>query len=231
MKIIIKANDEVEYENIREITREVVKEELQKYNADQPTPLTKEDIQDAVCKGIALATKDSDNTNEEGKKVGFWKRLLLLLKRLFGKRNEAEEQERARKDALQMEERIRFYGELLGEKERFLEELQMEKETLYEKLHAFPQEEEIKAVILAMERIEEISTVHKEEVLEKLLDKASKVLLDLTGGKYQKLFLNETYEPEVWDGHRRVQLFQVSSGCADQIYLALRIALQDLFFQ
>jgi len=80
VKIIIKAKDKVGYENLREITREMVKEELQKYNADQPTPLTKEDIQDAVCKGIALATKDADDTNEEGEKVGFWKAVLLIVR-------------------------------------------------------------------------------------------------------------------------------------------------------
>ncbi|MBQ8815004.1 MAG: hypothetical protein IJZ85_10985 [Lachnospiraceae bacterium] len=80
MKIIIKTKDKVEYENIQEITRQVVKEELQKFNTDQSTPLTKEDIQDAVCKGIALATKNADDTNEEGKKVGFWKSVWSILR-------------------------------------------------------------------------------------------------------------------------------------------------------
>jgi hypothetical protein len=36
-------------------------------------------------------------------------------------------------------------------------------------------------------------------------------------------------EPCVWDGNRSLKLFQLSTGCIDQVYLALRIGLQDLF--
>jgi len=80
VKIIIKTKDKVEYENIREITRQVVKEELQKYNEEQPSSLTKEDIRDAVCEGLILATQDADETNEERETVGFWKAVLLIVR-------------------------------------------------------------------------------------------------------------------------------------------------------
>ena len=67
--------------------------------------------------------------------------------------------------------------------------------------------------------------------MEQLLVNASEVLKRLTKGKYQKLILEENEEPCVWDGNRTLKLFQVSTGCVDQVYLALRIALQDLFFE
>ena len=34
----------------------------------------------------------------------------------------------------------------------------------------------------------------------------------------------------VWDGERKLRLFQVSAGCVDQVYLSLRMALEELFF-
>ena len=55
--------------------------------------------------------------------------------------------------------------------------------------------------------------------------------MEMTKGKYQKLILEEGEEPSVWDGRKKVKLFQVSTGCVDQIYLSLRIALQDLLLE
>ena len=71
----------------------------------------------------------------------------------------------------------------------------------------------------------------REEVFEKLLSKTSKVLGQITKGKYQRLILEEHEEPIVWDGSRMLKLFQLSAGAADQVYLALRIGLQDIFFE
>ena len=55
MEIIFRTQGKVDYEKIREITRDVVKEEIRNQQNNQPTPLTKEDIQDAVCNGIIHA--------------------------------------------------------------------------------------------------------------------------------------------------------------------------------
>ena len=121
--------------------------------------------------------------------------------------------------------------ELLGEKESRREEFILEKDSFYEKLHEQSKDEEIGALELAMDRIRELSALRKEEVLEQLLEKTSKVLTQITKGKYRKLILEENTEPVVWDGNRTVKLFQLSTGCADQVYLALRIGLQDLLLE
>ena len=105
----------------------------------------------------------------------------------------------------------------------------LEKDSFYEKLHIQSKDDEIKALELAMERIGELSILRKEEVMEQLLEKTSKALYQITKGKYQKLILELHEEPCVWDGNRSLKLFQLSTGCVDQVYLALRIGLQELF--
>ena len=162
---------------------------------------------------------------------GFFGRFLYWLKKIFFGRRLKEENQRKREEALKLEEKYSFLKEVLGEKESFREELILEKDSFYEKIHLRSKDEEIKALDLAMERIRNLSALRKEEVMEQLLSKASEVLRQLTKGKYQKLILEENEEFYVWDGYKRLKMFQVSTGCADQVYLAFRIALQDLFFE
>ncbi len=162
---------------------------------------------------------------------GFFAKIVRWLQKLFcGRRLRAEEQ-RKREEFLKLEEKLKFIKDVLGEKESLREELILEKDSFYEKLHIQSKDEEIRALELAMDRIRTLSALRKEEVMEQLLAKASGVFRELTKGKYQKLILEENEEPCIWDGNRTLKLFQVSTGCVDQVYLSLRIALQDLFFE
>ncbi|MBQ8858039.1 MAG: AAA family ATPase [Lachnospiraceae bacterium] len=199
---------------------------------DAGLELVKKEISDCQ-RQLEHVKKQRVQLEEEvsSEKKSFLERLFYWLKKLFcGRRLRAEEQ-RKREELLKIKEKMNFLKDILGEKESLLEELGLEKDSFYEKLHIQSKDEEIKALDLAMERIRELSTLRKEEVMEQLLIKASAVLSRLTKGKYQKLILEENEEPCIWDGNRKLKLFQVSTGCADQIYLALRIGLQDLFLQ
>ena len=140
-----------------------------------------------------------------------------------------QEEKKRREEILKLEEKINFFRDLLGEKESLLEEALLEKDSFYEKLHIQSKDDEIKALDLAMERIQTIAAMRKEEVMEQLLEKSSEALCKITKGKYKKLILEMHEEPCVWDGNRSLKLFQLSTGCIDQVYLALRIGLQDLF--
>ena len=160
---------------------------------------------------------------------GLFARIMEWFRRLLFGRRIREEKQRKREELLKIEEKISFLRELLGEKESQREELLLEKDSFYEKLHEQSKDEEIKAIELAMDRIRQLSMLRKEEVMEQLLMKSSEALKKMTKGKYEKLLLNENEEPSVWDGNRSVKLFQLSTGCQDQVYLALRIGLQDLF--
>ena len=75
MEIIFRTKGKVDYDKIREITQEVVKEEMKNQQSNQPTPLTKEDIQEAVCNAIIHAdTKREDIAREKIKntKLSIW---------------------------------------------------------------------------------------------------------------------------------------------------------------
>lgn len=161
---------------------------------------------------------------------GFFGKILRWFKRLFGGRRLRKAEQDRREKILRTEEKMNFLREVLGEKESLQEELILEKDSFYEKLHIRSKNEETEALEFAMERIRTISTLRKEEVTERMLARASEVFRQLTKGKYEKLILEENEELCIWDGSRRLKLFQVSTGCVDQVYLALRIALQDLFF-
>lgn len=169
-----------------------------------------------------------DNSDRPG---GFFARLLRWLKNLFFGKHWREEERRKKEEKLKLAEKERFLRELCGEKESIREELQLEKESYYKKLHEESKKTEIRAVELAMERIREVSEVRKEEIMERLFLKASGVFRDMTGGKYEKLISEDDLSISLWDGNRKLKLFQVSTGCAEQVWLSFRIALQDLFFE
>lgn len=176
-----------------------------------------------------LETAQAEAENQV-KPSGLFKRLFYWFRKLFCRRKLSKEAEAKRQAALKREEKERLLRELLCEKESLKEELALEREHFYEKLHEQSKEKDIEAIDLAIDRIQKLSALCEEEVMEKLLNKASEVLKHMTHGKYQKLILEEDAEPAVWDGRRKLKLFLVSTGCADQIYLSLRIAFQDLFF-
>lgn len=178
-----------------------------------------------------LRQKMTEEPEKKEKKTNIFARLLHWIKRLFCRKKLRQEEIKKQEEALKRAEKERLLRELSGEKESLREELVLEREGFYEKLHEQSKEEEIRAVDLAMERISDLSTVRREEIMEKLLKKASEIFCIMTDGKYEKLILEEGMQAAVWDGYRRLKPFQVSAGCTEQIYLSLRIALQDLFFE
>ena len=198
---------------------------------DARLELTEQEISGYLHQLELLKEKQTEGLEAEEEKTGVFQRFLRWLKKLFcGKKMRRKAQQR-REEFLKIQEKYHFLKDILGEKESFREELLLEKDSFYEKLHIQSKDEELQALDLAMERIRTISALGKEEVMGKMLGKASQVLSCLTKGKYEKLILEENEEPALWDGGRKIPLFQVSTGCRDQVYLALRIAMQDLFFE
>lgn len=72
--------EHIDYEKIREITHEVVKEELTVQQNNQSAPLTKEDIQEAVCNGIIAAQKPANSSKINNQKTSFWKAAWGMIK-------------------------------------------------------------------------------------------------------------------------------------------------------
>ena len=204
-----------------------IKEQLAK--ADAKIELIEKEITDCQRQLEILTIQKADYKEEQKEKRGLFKRFFLWLKNLFRRGKIRQEEKKRREEILKLEEKINFFRDLLGEKESLLEEALLEKDSFYEKLHIQSKDDEIKALDLAMERIQTIAAMRKEEVMEQLLEKSSEALCKITKGKYKKLILEMHEEPCVWDGNRSLKLFQLSTGCIDQVYLALRIGLQDLF--
>ena len=167
---------------------------------------------------------------QEESSVGFFQKLICWIKKIFLGRKLMEAQAERKEMLVRAEEKLTFCRELLSEKECLTEELLLEKEVLYQKLQTRPKVQKLEAIDRAIERIQELCEVKKEDVMKELLGKASELLCRMTKGKYQKLLLENEQDPMVWDGERKLRLFQVSAGCVDQVYLSLRMALEELFF-
>lgn len=202
-------------------------------NLDTKIELMEKEAADCIKQLEALKRKVKEvreKTVLEQRK-GIFERLLNWLRKIFFRKSIREKEQKQRDQVIKLEENIKIIQEILGEKESLKEEFLLEKDVLYEVLHEQSKDSEIKALDLAMERIRELSTLKREEVMTRLLAKTSNILAQITNGKYQKLILKENEEPTVWDGCKMLRLFQLSTGCVDQVYLALRIGLQDLFFE
>lgn len=199
---------------------------------DTRLELTEKEISDGLLQIEHLNNQKNVTEGESlTKRKSFFAKLFDWMKKIFCRKRLRKEAEQRREELLKLTEKIKFLQEIVGEKESQKEELLLEKEALFEKLHQQSKEEEVRAIELAMERIQQLSALKKDEIMQMLLDKTSAVMNRMTKGKYQKLILEENEEPAVWDGNRMIKLFQLSTGTVDQVYLALRIGLQDLFFE
>lgn len=227
----ILGNRKKELEQKKKKKLQEIKEELAK--CDARLELLEQEVKayKIQLEELEKQKKELDENAVQSQKKTFWQRVLLWLRKLFCRKHLQNEVLLTKEKSIALKEKETFYRELLGEREVLQEEILLEKDVFYKKMQMKPEEEAIKAVSLAMEHIQEVSQVKKEDVLKELQEKASKVLRNLTKGAYEKLLLNDDGKLAVWDGNRRLELFQVSTGCADQVYLSLRIALQELFFE
>lgn len=217
-------------ERQKKVQRQMIESQIAQ-NEDR-TDMVEKDLRDFQqqldhLKQQRARLKQEKTEKKRGFLARFFRWLLGLFRREITDLREQQNLEERRK----LKEKETFLLDLLGEKESRREELILEKEEFYRQLHEISKSDEITAVEMAMERIRSLSGDGKEEIMNRLQAKASAVLNCMTEGKYKKVFFSREQEPEVWDGSRKLSMFQVSTGCQDQIYLAVRIALQDLFFE
>ncbi len=98
-----------------------------------------------------------------------------------------------------------------------------------EEQRAFLQEE-YDAVALAMEVLDEANTALQNRFSPALGARAAEIFRQLTAGRYEKVLLSRDFSLETEEGTdsaaRSVQL--LSQGAADQLYLAVRLAICDM---
>lgn len=130
---------------------------------------------------------------------------------------------------------------LLWEEET-LKESWREKKVAYDNLQeqlseedwtACDEEKELKrkALELAIRRISELSQDVHQEMSDRLNEKTSEILGEITGGKYTKVFVDSNLKMSIFTGDRRVSLEQLSRGTIEQIYFALRMAASEILHE
>ena len=113
----------------------------------------------------------------------------------------------------------------LEQKEEALRALQERREMLraaVDKNRAI--EEEVLAIQLAMDTMQELSTRVFDSLGYCLEESASQILEGITDGAYSRIHIDDSLGITLEYNHTPILLHQVSSGTLDQIYLALRLA-------
>ncbi|MCD7868067.1 MAG: AAA family ATPase [Clostridiales bacterium] len=129
--------------------------------------------------------------------------------------------------------------ELKGKKEEIsgaLEEKRMALDNLKEdflecegeKSRITPEQGEIQALNLAMDRIESLSGSFSRQVGGRLRQRTSAILCEITGGKYREILMDEDFQMWVNTDLKTVPVERLSRGTLEQIYFALRMSAGEL---
>lgn len=119
--------------------------------------------------------------------------------------------------------------EAVSSREEQYQKLLDELETLYSNdVRLDGADTEIAALNLAIDRICELSSGIYQESGGKLNETASRILSEITGGRYSRIVMNDLSEVRIHTPDRVLGLHQVSGGTMQQIYFALRMAAGEL---
>lgn len=87
------------------------------------------------------------------------------------------------------------------------------------------------ALILAEERMQEVSVDVRKETGLRLAERAAGIFGEITGGRYPKIFIEEELEISIFDGVRKIPLHMMSRGTIEQIYFAIRMAASEILYE
>ena len=90
------------------------------------------------------------------------------------------------------------------------------------------QDEDLDALSLAIERIQRLSGAIYRETGEEFSRRVSELLVQMTGGRYSSISLDDRMDVNINTPDRLLKISQVSFGTMNQIYFALRIAAGEL---
>lgn len=142
--------------------------------------------------------------------------------------NQEPEQEELLRMA-KLEERKKMFRENLQEHSLRLENLQEEYQESREhrdEILAF--RKEIHDISEAEKRLRAAAANMQNQAGGMLQKKMSEIFSQLTEGKYKQLFLDEDFSVHLDTGEKCLDLYQVSFGTAEQVYLALRLACGEI---
>ena len=130
------------------------------------------------------------------------------------------------------EGRLEKLKEDYQEKQIYYENLQEQIEECEEGGKETPeQKKKRKALELATERVQEIAGKMQVGVGRRLNEEVSDIFAEMTDGKYQKVWIDESLEMALFHRGRKVPMNQVSLGTLEQLQLALRIATANILYE
>lgn len=137
-----------------------------------------------------------------------------------------QEKERAYEEDISRKQKLQWEHEKRLER---LAELNDRMETLKQVLEENGRiQEEIEAIRLALDTITELSSTIRSSFGTYLNQTASDIIREITGGAYSSLSVDENMDILMNTPEKLVPMPQLSSGTADQIYLAVRLAAAKL---
>lgn len=86
------------------------------------------------------------------------------------------------------------------------------------------------ALMLADERLRQVSAAMQKQLMVSLNQKASEILAEVTAGKYRQLIVDEELNMSIFHDGRSIAWSQTSQGTIEQIYFALRMAAADILY-
>lgn len=125
--------------------------------------------------------------------------------------------------------RFEKLGEDYKEKQIEYSNLQEQLEELDEVSLVYKEQEKKRLGLeLAVETIMKLSKEMQDRLGEVLNEKVSVILRQITGGKYEKVWVDEDLHIHLFSEGRKIAMEQVSRGTLEQIYFALRMAAADV---
>lgn len=132
-------------------------------------------------------------------------------------------------EAIPEDEIPEYLLEDIGNHEEAYRKIQRELEELYNSnVRIDGTDTEVAALNLAIDRLCELSADIYQKTGGKLNEVASDILREITGGRYQRIVLDDTASVRIHTPSRVLGLHQVSGGTMQQIYFALRMASGEL---
>lgn len=129
----------------------------------------------------------------------------------------------------QEEQQLQYLAEEISNREESYQKLQDELEALYHShVRIDGSDTEIAAISMAIDRICELTNGIYRQTGGMLNERASRILKEITAGRYDRIVMDETGEVRIHTPTRVLGLHQVSGGTMQQIYFALRMAAGEI---
>jgi uncharacterized protein YhaN len=107
--------------------------------------------------------------------------------------------------------------------------IELEEGIEYNKVQLNRLQERSKALKIARELLQEVSTEIQKQMAPELEDKANNILNEITNNKYSKIYIDPNFDIRIMSPEKKENISPdfLSSGAKDQLYFALRVATSD----